>query len=43
VLQVDDDDRQLLYLHERGKKKLMEGHRVSFKGWCDFSCLQTFF
>jgi mRNA-capping enzyme len=24
------DDRQLLFLHERGKKKLMEGNRVKF-------------
>ncbi|KAG6745234.1 hypothetical protein POTOM_051880 [Populus tomentosa] len=29
--EVDDDDRQLLYLNERGTKKLMEGHRVAFK------------
>lgn len=27
------DDRQLLFLHERGKKKLMEGNRVVFNGW----------
>ncbi|KAK9290060.1 hypothetical protein L1049_008224 [Liquidambar formosana] len=26
-----DNDRQLLYLYERGKKKLMEGNRVVFK------------
>lgn len=26
------DDRELLYLHERGKKKLMEGSRVVFPG-----------
>lgn len=30
--QVDDDERQLLFLFERGKKKLMEGSRVVFKG-----------
>ncbi|KAI5584491.1 hypothetical protein POPTR_006G096000v4 [Populus trichocarpa] len=35
LFEVDDDDRQLLYLHERGKKKLMEGHRVSFKDALD--------
>ncbi|KAF9680005.1 hypothetical protein SADUNF_Sadunf06G0075200 [Salix dunnii] len=35
LFEVDGDDRQLLYLHERGKKKLMEGHRVSFKGALD--------
>ncbi|KAJ6968756.1 hypothetical protein D5086_029571 [Populus alba] len=33
--EVDDDDRQLLYLNERGTKKLMEGHRVAFKGDLD--------
>ncbi|GFY82312.1 mRNA capping enzyme family protein [Actinidia rufa] len=27
------DDRQQLYLHERGKKKLMEGNRVIFNGY----------
>lgn len=26
-----DDDRQLLFLHERGKKKLLDGNRVMFK------------
>ncbi|KAK7256866.1 hypothetical protein RIF29_30409 [Crotalaria pallida] len=26
-----DDDRQLLFLYERGKKKLMDGHIVAFK------------
>ncbi|KAJ6992975.1 mRNA-capping enzyme [Populus alba x Populus x berolinensis] len=35
LFEVDDDDHQLLYLHERGKKKLMEGHRVSFKDALD--------
>ncbi|KAM7463992.1 hypothetical protein LguiA_032113 [Lonicera macranthoides] len=29
------DDRQLLFLHERGKKKLMEGNRVVFEGNSD--------
>ena len=29
--QIDDDD-QLLFLFERGKKKLMEGNRVAFRG-----------
>ncbi|KAG6744211.1 hypothetical protein POTOM_052922 [Populus tomentosa] len=29
--EVDDGDRQLLYLNERGTKKLMEGPRVAFK------------
>jgi len=27
-----DDDRELLFVHERGKKRLMEGSRVAFKG-----------
>ncbi|KAK2423787.1 mRNA-capping enzyme [Trifolium repens] len=27
-----DDDRQLLFLYERGKKKLMEGYIVAFEG-----------
>lgn len=30
--QVTDDDRQLLYVFERGKKKLMEGSSVEFTG-----------
>ncbi|KAF7845405.1 mRNA-capping enzyme-like [Senna tora] len=30
-----DDDRQLLFLYERGKKKLMEGNRVAFKDGSD--------
>ncbi|XP_057983711.1 uncharacterized protein LOC131168363 [Malania oleifera] len=30
MFEMDDDNRQLLYLHERGKKKLMEGNRVVF-------------
>lgn len=29
------DDRELLYLHERGKKKLMEGNRVIFPDGSD--------
>ncbi|PON63714.1 Atypical dual specificity phosphatase, subfamily A [Trema orientale] len=33
LFEVDDDDRQLLFLYERGKKKLMEGSRVVFKGF----------
>lgn len=28
------DTRQLLYLYERGKKKLMEGNKIVFKGSC---------
>ncbi len=31
---MDDDDRQLLFLYDRGKKKLLEGNQVSFKGEC---------
>lgn len=30
-----DDDRQLLFLYDRGKKKLMEGNRVAFTGNSD--------
>lgn len=29
---MTDDDRQLLYVFERGKKKLMEGSSVDFTG-----------
>lgn len=29
---MTDDDRQLLYIFERGKKKLMEGSSVEFTG-----------
>lgn len=29
---MTDDDRQLLYVFERGKKKLMEGSSVEFTG-----------
>ncbi|KAJ4958893.1 hypothetical protein NE237_026004 [Protea cynaroides] len=32
IFQMEDEDRQLLYLHERGNRKLMEGNRVVFKG-----------
>ncbi|PON36910.1 mRNA capping enzyme, bifunctional [Parasponia andersonii] len=35
LFEVDDDDRQLLFLYERGKKKLMEGSRVVFKDGSD--------
>ncbi|KAG2690772.1 hypothetical protein I3760_09G205100 [Carya illinoinensis] len=33
LFEIEDDNRQLLFLHERGKKKLMEGKgsRVAFK------------
>ncbi|KAJ8899770.1 hypothetical protein K2173_019470 [Erythroxylum novogranatense] len=31
LFEVDADDNQLLYLYERGKKRLMDGNRVSFK------------
>ncbi|XP_077253045.1 uncharacterized protein LOC143892358 isoform X2 [Tasmannia lanceolata] len=37
LFEVGDDDRQLLYLFERGKKKQMEGSRVIFKGDSDTS------
>nr|XP_048319857.1 mRNA-capping enzyme isoform X2 [Ziziphus jujuba var. spinosa] len=32
LFEIGDDDRQLLFLYERGKKKLLEGNRVEFKG-----------
>lgn len=32
LFEVVDENRQLLFLFERGKKKLMEGNRVVFKG-----------
>ncbi|XP_065852096.1 uncharacterized protein [Euphorbia lathyris] len=35
LFEVDADDRQFLYLFERGKKKLMEGNTVVFKGGSD--------
>uniref|UniRef100_A0A2C9VEM6 mRNA guanylyltransferase n=1 Tax=Manihot esculenta TaxID=3983 RepID=A0A2C9VEM6_MANES len=35
LFEVDADDRQLLYLNERGKKKLMEGNTVVFKDGSD--------
>ncbi|XP_010256688.1 PREDICTED: mRNA-capping enzyme [Nelumbo nucifera] len=35
LFEVTDDNHELLYLHERGKKKLMEGNRVVFKGGSD--------
>lgn len=35
LFEVTDDDRQLLFLFERGKKKLMEGNRVVFKDESD--------
>ncbi|CAK7333549.1 unnamed protein product [Dovyalis caffra] len=41
LFEVDDDDRQMLYLHERGKKKLMEGHRVAFKELYVNPCIYT--
>ncbi|OVA10755.1 Dual specificity phosphatase [Macleaya cordata] len=31
LFEVVDEDRQLLYLYERGKKKLMDGNHVVFK------------
>ncbi|KAF5953667.1 hypothetical protein HYC85_006523 [Camellia sinensis] len=37
---VDND--QLLFLHERGKKKLMEGNRVVFNGWWISSLFDIF-
>ncbi|GMY25433.1 mRNA-capping enzyme [Fagus crenata] len=35
LFEVDDDDRQLLFLYDRGKKKLLEGNQVSFKEGSD--------
>ncbi|XP_024027932.1 mRNA-capping enzyme isoform X1 [Morus notabilis] len=35
LFEIGDDDRQLLFLYERGKKKLMEGNRVVFKDGSD--------
>lgn len=35
------DDRQLLFLYERGKKKLMEGNSVKFEGWYGSLCFLT--
>jgi phage/plasmid primase-like uncharacterized protein len=29
-LQVGGDNRQLVFLYERGKKKLMDGSRIAF-------------
>ncbi|KAL5972276.1 hypothetical protein ACLOJK_041529 [Asimina triloba] len=37
LFEVDDDNGQLLYLFERGRKKLMEGNRVVFRGSSDYS------
>uniref|UniRef100_A0A5B6Z318 mRNA guanylyltransferase n=1 Tax=Davidia involucrata TaxID=16924 RepID=A0A5B6Z318_DAVIN len=37
LFEVGADKRPLLFLHERGKKKLMEGNRVVFKDASDFS------
>ncbi|XP_077225488.1 uncharacterized protein LOC143858668 [Tasmannia lanceolata] len=37
LFEVGDDNRQLLYLFERGKKKQMEGNQVVFKGDSDIS------
>ncbi|XP_054780528.1 uncharacterized protein LOC129288148 isoform X2 [Prosopis cineraria] len=34
IFQIDDD-HQSLFLHERGKKKLMEGNRVAFRDGSD--------
>ncbi|KAK3023090.1 hypothetical protein RJ639_043105, partial [Escallonia herrerae] len=39
LFEVGMNNRQLLFLHERGKKKLMEGNRVVFKDASDiFTC-----
>lgn len=35
LFEVGGDGRQLLFLYEHGKKKLMEGNRVAFKGSLD--------
>ncbi|XP_043713709.1 mRNA-capping enzyme-like isoform X3 [Telopea speciosissima] len=35
LFELEDEDRQLLYLHERGNRKLMEGNLVVFKGDLD--------
>ncbi|PRQ43021.1 putative mRNA (guanine-N(7)-)-methyltransferase [Rosa chinensis] len=37
LFEVGEDDRQLLFLYEHGKKKLMEGNRVAFKDGSDSS------
>ena len=41
LLQLTNDNRQLVFLYERGKKKLMDGARIAFPGnhalqflWC---------
>lgn len=39
LFEVGGDDRQLLFLYERGKKKLMDGAQVIFKGEEDISTL----
>ncbi|GMH26022.1 hypothetical protein Nepgr_027865 [Nepenthes gracilis] len=35
LFEVDANGRELLYLHERGKRKLMEGNRVVFRDGSD--------
>jgi hypothetical protein len=31
-MQLTNDNRQLVFLYERGKKKLMDGARIAFTG-----------
>ena len=35
LFEVNGDNRQLLFLHERGRKRLMEGNRVAFEDGID--------
>lgn len=37
LFEVDDDNRPLLYIFQKGRKKLLEGERVVFKGESDIS------
>jgi hypothetical protein len=36
-LQLTNDNRQLVFLYERGKKKLMDGARIAFTGNMHFN------
>lgn len=38
LLQLTNDNRQLIFLYERGKKKLMDGARIAFTGNVHFNC-----
>ena len=37
LLQLTNDNRQLVFLYERGKKKLMDGARIAFTGNMHFN------